>query len=346
MKRLFYLFLVCGLFFSFGSYSENEENKPKPNLYYQPKKVTPFHQYKQQLNKKKHKQHNVNSRNKQKGKKKKKHNTPYDHQVYLAKSNDGLKWKVNASPLYQHASVPDIVRLKNGTLLIYFVDWSGQDVVKEDHYLSVAKSTDQGKTWWRTRVKILSRKGDGRAVDPNAIVLKNGKVKLFYLGNFGRPNPPNQPAKVHHIYSATSTDGITFKEDPGVRFSHPKVTDPDVIQTPLGWKMFVTEKQTNLMASSTDGKTFTLAPKPASTNGAISKTIAMSGGYRMYKCSRDGLRSQFTKDFQTWRDEGVRIKLKGGMGPVCDPGIVKLKDGSYLMVLKTFMKDNQQDRPR
>jgi len=44
------------------------------------------------------------------------------------------------------------------------------------------------------------------------------------------------------IRSATSTDGINFTEDPGVRFSHPaisSVTDPDVVSLNDGsWLMF------------------------------------------------------------------------------------------------------------
>jgi hypothetical protein len=67
------------------------------------------------------------------------------------------------------------------------------------------------------------------------------------------PPPPGELIRLYYavyvltggpndIRSATSTDGINFTEDPGVRFSHPEIsgiTDPDVVRLNDGsWLMF------------------------------------------------------------------------------------------------------------
>lgn len=251
----------------------------------------------------------------------------YGHQVVSATSRDGLNWTKNDKVIFDHASVPDAVIDKNGKISLYFMDASS------GHEMSVATSTDQGKTWQKKTVNITGRQTQGHAVDPNPIILEDGRIRLFYLGTFGPPDPNNPGETDAKICSAVSSDGIHFVEEKGFRFSGKGLTDPDIIKTPTIWKMFVSHGREDLSTSSADGITFTQDEKSASTTGAVSDTIAMEGGYRLYKCSQGGIHSQFTKDFKTWVEEGLRISGGFGFG-ICDPGIIKLPDGTYQMFYK------------
>lgn len=248
----------------------------------------------------------------------------YSHQIYSASSRDAKSWTPDGKLLFDHASVPDAVIDRQGRIYLYFMD-----ATDRGHKMSVAISGDLGKSWKKETVVIAKRQSPGMAVDPNPIMMEDGSIRLFYLGTFGPPRPDDPD---HQICSALSQDGIHFTEEPGIRFSAPRLTDPDVIRTPTGWKMFVSQGRINLSTSSVDGKTFTQDASPASTRGAVSRTIAVNGGYRMFRCDR-GIAMQFTKDFKIWQEEGPAIVNRLGE-MVCDPGIIQLPDGSWKMYYK------------
>lgn len=246
------------------------------------------------------------------------------HQVYSANSKDGKNWILDGKLLFDHASVPDAVIDSKGTIYLYFMDASNHQ-----HQMSVAVSRDSGKSFEKKKVEIANRQTDGQAVDPNPVLLDDGRIRLYYFGTFGPPKP-NEPD--HTINSAISSDGIHFTEEAGVRFAAPHITDPDVIKVEGGWKMFVSQGRLNLSTSSKDGLTFIQDKNPASTTGAVSRTIAIDGGYRMFTCGH-GIEMQYTKDFVTWRMEGTAIEPAPGY-VVCDPGIIKLPHGTWIMYYK------------
>jgi len=251
-----------------------------------------------------------------------------NHQVYSASSLDSLNWVLDGKLLFDTASVPDAVINKQGEIFLYFVDAS------DGHFLSVAKSVDLGKSWEKSKVLIENKQNPGDAVDPNPVLLQDGRIRLFYLGNFITGGPMKKGG-THKIYSALSSDGINFVEEKGVRVTHIGITDPDAVRYKGGWKIFVSlpQEHTNLSYSSIDGLKFKKDEKDASQSGSISSTIKVPKGYRMYKCDRGSIASQFSTDLVNWIEEGPRLR-----GPYCDPGVIKLPDGSYKMFYKTFKK--------
>jgi len=244
------------------------------------------------------------------------------HQVYLARSADGLNWELDKKLIRDHASVPDLVRKKDGTLYLYFVDATV-------HAIGVGVSQDDGKTW-RFEQTTFDGELKHHYVDPNPVLLDDGRIRLYYLANFGPP----QPGKVNEVHSATSRDGLAFQADKGFRVRRDDITDPDVIKTKSGWKLIASQGQTAISASGPDGLNFEWDDYPVSVSGAVSRTMAINGGYRLYKCWHGGIRSQVSPDFVSWTEEGVRISMEAAGGGVCDPGLVQLGDGSYLMTYK------------
>ncbi|TAK75557.1 MAG: hypothetical protein EPO16_08740 [Dehalococcoidia bacterium] len=107
-------------------------------------------------------------------------NGPYGHQVAVAETADGVTL-TGARQVLDHASVPDGVRLADGSLRIYYVNGA------------------EGATWvasldaeGATPIGPISINGASRpigVVDPDAMLLPDGKVRLVYLGNLGPPRP-------------------------------------------------------------------------------------------------------------------------------------------------------------
>lgn len=145
----------------------------------------------------------------------------------------------------------------------------------------------------------------GRYADADVVELPDGRLRMYYSPE---PEVPDFEAQ---IYSAVSSDGITWTQEEGLRMKG--ATFPSVIRLPDGtWRMYF---QGAVLGS----------PPAAAILSAVSK---------------DGL---------TWTQEaGVRIK-RGEEGihdseNVADPTVVQLPDGTYLMVYRGQADENRFGR--
>ncbi len=164
--------------------------------------------------------------------------------LYSAVSDDGLKWtkeegirledsiiesKKGTSQETIFTSVPDVVRLDNDCLRMYYT------VIDESR---IAESCDEGLTWQKIG-KIMFDVYPEVVQDPDIIRLENGKYKLFFsTQDFERTR--------QWILSAESDDGINFKIDSGERINpssgNKRAVDPDVIKLPDGkYRMYFGE---------------------------------------------------------------------------------------------------------
>jgi len=132
------------------------------------------------------------------------------------------------------------------------------------------------------------------ASDPTLVVLKDGRVRMYYKGATD-PGGPGQ--SVHSVFSAVSTDGLSFEKE-GIRI--------DSQQTPdRGW---------------------------ASVPEAI---VLPDGRIRIYYVSdgldvKHGIVSTVSEDGLNFTRE--ETKLTGFV----DPSVVRLANGSYLMLAVAF----------
>lgn len=249
---------------------------------------------------------------------------PYYHQIFSATSSDGLTWIKANNLIFDHASVPGAV-LFNQKIYLYFVDASS-----EEDQLSVAVSENLGKTFDKKKVSIENT-CTGCAVDPHPEVI-NGKIHLYYFQNPIVSGGKEESAK---IYSAESTDGINFVKAT-LAFENPQIiTDPDVFETSEDWRMFVSEGTNLILAISSDGgKTFTKDASFSWNKGGVCDTLKMDEVYRTFYCGQGGIKSATGADVGELLEEaGTRIKGEAGE-IVCDPTIIQLPDGSYLMFYK------------
>ncbi len=164
--------------------------------------------------------------------------------LYSAISDDGLKWakegmrleddifysdpKKRSSGTVIFASVPDVIRLENNCLRIYYA------VIDE---IRTAKSCDEGLTWQKEG-KIIFDTHPDVAQDPDIIQLEDGTYKLF----FSVQNPERTRG---WIESASSNDGINFKAErkivePSAGVTH--TMDADAIKLPDGkYRLYYSE---------------------------------------------------------------------------------------------------------
>jgi len=255
---------------------------------------------------------------------------PNCHQTAIATSRDGMSFTPDGQIL-ERASVPDGVRLPGGGLGVYYV--TGGD----DHGIFLGRLV--GSRWERGEKVLLDGAFDGNAVDPDAVNLPDGRIRLFYYrGAFVAGAVPSQMAP---FYSAISTDGVRFTVE-GKVFEIEGGTDPSAVQLPDGsWLLAVARAQAREMviARSADGKVFERVATLA--NGGIPElNVLADGRVRIFfngsggAGTPPGMVSRISADGgRTWTDErGTRLNLQGF---AADPSVVRLDNGQYRMFYKT-----------
>jgi hypothetical protein len=245
---------------------------------------------------------------------------PYYHQVVAARTSDGLEVR-DARQVLDHASVPDGVRMPDGSVRVYYVNGAeGQIWVA---LLGEAGAAPLGP------IRLDGVEGPAGIVDPDATLLPDGRVRLAYLSGFGSPGTSGERA----MCLADSEDGVSFRlVGPALAVAEMD-TDPSLAPLAGGaWLMAVSRGQQTLLARSADGLRFTL--EATLTIGGVPELAVLSDGrLRLYVCAR-GIESHVSADAgRTWRAEGTVVP-PGTLGKriVCDPSRVA---GTDVFLFKT-----------
>lgn len=256
---------------------------------------------------------------------------PFYHQIFMASSADGLNFEKEEDVLFDKASVPDIIRLPSGRLLLYAVDGAR----RSKSGLMVALSDDNGKSWDLGSVQFKTKDGiAGGGADPEVVLLKDGKLRLYYVRFSGPPQPNvvNTTSK-NWVKSALSSDGINFEEEEGVRFEYAQITDPDIVNINGKWLMYLSQGPRLIVTSSDDGLNFNLE-KTLREDGSVSNTVYVDVDlYRQFYCSGGKIKSSTTADGLIFKDDPGNRLLPDPGTIICDPAPVHL-GGSWLMLYK------------
>lgn len=263
---------------------------------------------------------------------------PFYHNVYKAASKDGLNFKKTNGIVLEKASVPDLVKMNDGRLIMYAVDGARRSFSG----FMVAISKDNGKTFQQGSVQFSSKVM--ALADPQVILTNDGNIRLFYV-QFPEKKPPldasGKPISTGDkikIKSAISSDGINFEVEDGSRYETTEiVTDPDVIKIGSKWFMYLAKGPELIATSSSDGNNFKLE-KSVRQQGSVSKTVAIGAGkYRQFYC-KDGISSAITTDGLNFSAEDVSLSAENGQ-IICDPTPVKVGN-QWLMFYKVQPADN------
>ena len=251
-------------------------------------------------------------------------NGPWATGIRFATSTDGLTFKPTGESLTDQAGVPALLVDPDKRLRCYYMDFGNGDAI------AVAIQTAPHK-WVYKRVTIKGAPTKPPAThpaDPAVVLLPDKRYRLYYMQDTGQFNLA--------IYSAISTDGITFTREPGVRFqpADKQVFDPTVLKTAGGWLLW-TGPDGAYSATSTDGLAFKAAGA-FSVGGAGFMTWAAAavpgGGYRVFGNGVGGggggsSSSALSTDGKSWvLDPGSRL-TEGA----ADVGVVAL-DAKHWML--------------
>lgn len=245
---------------------------------------------------------------------------PYRDKISFAVSKDLLNWVDSKKILAEHASVPGAV-YKDGVIYVYFVDFSTDGIPEQ---LALIKSNDLGKTWSEKKIIKIQGVGGKIPVDPAPLLLKDGRIRLYYydISNRGRGE--------NNFYSVISEDGENFIQEEGVRFSHVDIMDPDVIKVGDVWRMYAGDAKRNrvITAVSSNGINFQ-EDGIAFEGGAVPNVFYKDGIYYLYTAGIDISKSDDGKYFYT---TGYTFYSNLGKA-TADPSVIQAED-LYIMFYK------------
>jgi hypothetical protein len=239
-------------------------------------------------------------------------NGPYAHQVVLARSTDGLN-VTDSRMVIDHGSVPDAVRLPDGTLRVYYVNG-------ENGAIGVAR-VDGDRVTVVGSIVVNGISGPTGMVDPDVLLLADGRIRLYYLNNFGPPNATSPRG----MCFADSTDGERFTVGGlSIQFTaSATVTDPSVTRLTNGtWLMAASNGQSSVLARSNDGATF--SGETSIGLGGVPELAALDGNrVRIYVCSQGIVAHVSSDEGRTWTREATVVS-SGTLNAriICDPSFV------------------------
>lgn len=200
-------------------------------------------------------------------------------------------------------------------------------------------------TWSRGDQVLLDGAFDCDAVDPDAVRLADGRVRLFYFrGYFCTPPPTGTLNRIHCGTSAYAPRGRAllprqFLEADDPAFEYEGITDPTVVQTARGdWLMACAKASMSgtdiVLARSTDGLHFAYE-RTLSPGGIPELTRLDDGSLRLYYNGLGGIVSRGSSDHGvTWSNEpGLRLSSTDF---IADPSVVRVNATSWYMWVKGF----------
>ena len=236
-------------------------------------------------------------------------NGPYFHQVAVARTDDGITLS-ESRILLDHASVPDGVRLADGSVRIYYVNGADGGVWTA----SLANGT-------LAPIGPITINGVARpqgVVDPDASLV-GGRIRLAYLAGLG----PTTTTRAMCL--AESADGInfTYLATAFTVAAGDALTDPSITVLRSGtWLMAMSNGTRTVLARSADGLSFAEFAR-VSFGGVPEVTTTADGRVRLYVCAQ-GIDSYVSSDEgANWlRERTVVSGSATGSRIVCDPSMV------------------------
>ena len=253
---------------------------------------------------------------------------PWASSIYFKTSATGQGFEGDKK-IVARADVPALMANRKGKLFAYF-QWFPFDDKKYKRYfdmIGVTSSSNKGKTWKATRAikvcglpsSLVNITTTGRPMDPAAVELSNGKVRLYFT-----IEPGLDEEAIAKAYSAISTNGRSFRYE-GLSFSIKGVDIRDCTVAKLGktWHMYCPNWKSNgkgYHATSKTGKTFKRSAD------------AVVGGRRNFLgnvVNVNGTLYFYSGGWAATSTNGKKFRLKHKEGLPGDPGIVYLDNKWY-----------------
>ncbi len=243
-----------------------------------------------------------------------------------------FSWEKDSGSRVVDGSVPFVHRLQDGRVRLYYCNSKGilSAVSKE----GIIFTKDQG-------VRISPGTGfESIVCDPTIVDLPDGKMRMYYKGANSQAAGPGQ--SIHKIYSAISSDGLTFQKE-GLRIDSETSGDkgwasvPDAITLPDGrvriYYVTAAEMQHGIgSAISSDGLNFVKEPGIRVENLVDPALVKMGDKYLLFAASIDERFARVPKGiYYLESSDGLYfgepiIVFQGD--DVYDPSILKIDDNA------------------
>lgn len=273
---------------------------------------------------------------------------PWDNDL-LVYSIDGTGAQKELAVI-QGAGVSTVARMKDGRLIAAFQHFPQEDSANFDR-IAVQFSGDEGRTWSRPEPIAVDGMDAGlvRPFDPTLVVLPDGRIRLYFTSNRTLDIRRGAPA----IYSGISNDGITYKFEPGVRFSLEGFIVIDcavalhdgifhlIVPDNGRADEFADDRQhrrpgmgKGYHAVSRDGLKFdrvddVVLPVPGSWLG----NMLSDQGYLLFFGTGGGPWPVRSVDGSSWEADASSASSARLRGAYVDPGAVKLLNGGWLVIV-------------
>lgn len=263
-------------------------------------------------------------------------NGPWSTRLMLAASTNGLDFTRLHFVLSDQASGPNVVIGAENRARVYYVDYGNSNVIA----CAVQSDPSSLTNWTHSRVHIQTIALPAVASNPTVVMLSDHRYRLYFARSWPQPG----------IYSALSTNGNDFSEEPGVRISGfsngIRISDPLILKTENVWRLWC-GPDVQITANSSDGLTFhrsgDFRVEGARFMPWSAVVLPIGGGYRLYGNFlgpgewSGGISSVSSSDGSNWKREagirlsldGSRYRLEGSIMP--DHGCALLPSGKWLL---------------
>jgi len=166
-------------------------------------------------------------------------------------------------------------------------------------------------------------------------------IRLYYYGASSIGSDPAALPGEHCVYSATSSDGIKFTEDAGVRLAYDTgaefgIVDPDIVRLNDGsWLMLVGKVPHYLMKATAADSTgdFTIDESFNWSKGSTPDAFNFDGTVRAFTGYQNGIHAgTYDQESGTLKYTGVAIRPPSA-GLLADPSVIQVGN-EYLMFYK------------
>ncbi len=243
-----------------------------------------------------------------------------------------FSWDKDSGSRVVDGSVPFVHLLKNGKVRLYYCNSKGILSAISDDGLTFEK--EQG-------VRIAPGTGfESIVCDPTIVNLPDGRMRMYYKGANSQAGGPGQ--SIHKIYSAVSSDGLTFQKE-GLRIDSETSGDkgwasvPDAITLPDGrvriYYVTAAEMQHGIGSSiSSDGLNFVKEPGLRVENLVDPALVKVGDRYLLFAASIDERFARVPKgiyylESSDGLDFGEPIAVFQGNN-VYDPSVLKIDENT------------------
>lgn len=257
-------------------------------------------------------------------------NGPWNGSLYLATSEDGLTFS-EGTKILTEAGVPNLLTNSEGDIVLLYQYFSSTDEAMFDQ-IAYSISSNEGETWSEPQAitfEGLPEPLDAakKPMDPTLVKTESGNGLALYF-TYHAKGAKNANLFVALSSSEDLTEPFVVQTTPALSIPGANLLDPAIVFFKDMWHHYSWQEKSdnNYHSYSEDGLIFTKQQDISLPMDFLGQVITAEDGLRFYGTGKEGVMSAFSPDGTVWTmDEGSRARG-------ADPGILRMPDGTYLMV--------------